>query len=152
MAFSDARNERDRAETGRNSTNHGGGDHAGAARRNTNAMAARNSVTMPGPGTRPTFQPRRTQNVTPSYELTPHNIQQALGMAPLGPMSAVGSLLGALGVPGFAPEFEGFTGNVMGPGDYDPRNRIPAMQGQGLMSRMNRRAGRPGQGLQYKGY
>jgi hypothetical protein len=133
MAFSDARNEAARAETGRNATNHGDYDHAGAAQRNTNAMAARNSVR--GLGFDPRFNPRRRQNVTPSYELTPHNVVEALGMAPLGPMSAVGSMLGALGVPGFAPEFEGFTGNVMGPGDYDPTNRT------GLMSRMKRRAG-----------
>lgn len=137
MAFSDARNERARAETGRNATNHGGGDPRAAARRNTDAMAARN---MPrGLGFDPRFQPRRTQNPSASYELTPHNIRQALGMMPLGPMSAVGSLLGALGVPGLAPEFEGYTGNVMGPGDYDPSNRFGARDG--LMMRMNRRRG-----------
>ena len=131
MAFSDARNERDRAETGKNSTNHGDYDHAGAARRNTDAMAARNSVTPIGLGTRPRSF-RRTTNVTPSYELTPHNVMQALGMAPMGPMSSVSAMLGALGVPGFAPEFEGFTGNVLGPGDYDPTNRA------GLMRRRRR--------------
>jgi hypothetical protein len=147
MAFSDARNERDRADTGRNSTNHGGGDPRAAAARNTNAMAARNSVAPIGLGTRPAFQPRRTANVTPSYEMSLHNLREVMGMMPLGPMSAVGSFMGALGVPGFAPEFEGFTGNVMGPGDYDPSNRFAT--GQGLMSRMNSRAGR---GLQYKGY
>lgn len=38
MAFSDARNERDRAETGRNSSNHGGGDARAAADRNRAAM------------------------------------------------------------------------------------------------------------------
>lgn len=153
MAFSDARNERDRAETGRNSQNHGGGDPRAAATRNTNAMAARNSVRGLMPGTRPAFQPRRTQNVTPSYELTPHNVIEALGMAPLGPMSAVGSFLGALGVPGFAPQFEGFTGNVMGPGDYDGPNafytgntREGLMRHQaerrGLLSRMSESSGR----------
>lgn len=89
---------------------------------------------------------RRTANPTPSYDLTFNNVRQALGMAPLGPMSAVGSLLGALGVPGFAPQFEGYNGMVQGPGDYDPTNRFAT--GQGLMNRMGRRAGR---GLQ-RGY
>jgi hypothetical protein len=44
MAFSDARNERDRAETGRNSTNHGGGDARAAERRNREAMARNREV------------------------------------------------------------------------------------------------------------
>jgi hypothetical protein len=39
MAFSDARNERDRAETGKNSSNHGGGNARDAERRNREAMA-----------------------------------------------------------------------------------------------------------------
>jgi hypothetical protein len=39
MAFSDARNERDRADTGRNSGNHGGGNAKDAADRNRSAMS-----------------------------------------------------------------------------------------------------------------
>jgi hypothetical protein len=39
MAFSDARNERDRAETGKNSGNHGGGNAKDAERRNREAMS-----------------------------------------------------------------------------------------------------------------
>ena len=38
MAFSDARNERDRAETGKNSSNHGGGDRSKAEKNNREAM------------------------------------------------------------------------------------------------------------------
>ena len=124
MSFSDARNERSRAETGRNATNHGGGDPRAAAQRNRNAMAARNSVAPVGLGTRPAFQPRRTPNPTPSYEMSLHNLREVMGMMPLGPMGALRSLGGALGVPGLAPDFRGFTGNVMGPGDYDPTNRL----------------------------
>lgn len=135
MAFSDARNERDRAETGHNSTNHGGGDWRDAQRRNVDAMASRNMVT----GNVPRGF-RRTANPTPSYDLSLHNLREMMGMMPLGPMSAVSSVMGALGVPGFAPDFQGYNGNVQGPGDYDPTNRFGT--GEGLMARMSRRAGR----------
>lgn len=65
-------------------------------------------------------------------------------MMPVGPMSAVSAMLGALGVPGLAPKFEGPEGIANGIGDYDPTNRA----GTGLLMRMNQRAGR---GLQ-RGY
>ena len=64
MAWSDARNEKSRAETGRNATNHGGGDARAAADRNRNAMAATNSPL--NRGFSPNFNPRLTPNMTPS--------------------------------------------------------------------------------------
>jgi hypothetical protein len=94
-------------------------------------MAARNSVR--GLGFDPRFQKRRTQNVTPSYEMSLHNMMELAKMMP-GPSMGIRGL-GAVTGFGLGPEFEGYTGNVMGPGDYDPTNRT------GLMSRMKRRAG-----------
>lgn len=51
MAFSDARNERDRRDTGRNSSNHGGRDNAGAERRNREAMAKSSGAKASGMST-----------------------------------------------------------------------------------------------------
>lgn len=92
-------------------------------------------------GGMPPRQFRRSVNPTTTRPLTAHNIIEALGMMPLGPMSSVGAMLGAVGVPGFAPEFEGPEGHAYGPGDYDPSNRF----GTGLLARMR---GRSGRGLQ----
>lgn len=133
MAFSDARNERDRAETGRNSTNHGGGDARAAADRNRNAMAANNSPM--NRGFNPNFNPRRTPNMSPSYEMSLRNMMALSGMMP-GPGMAVRAGMMASGL---GPQFEGYTGNVMGPGDYDPKNWL----GQRGGSAMGMPAGRP---------
>jgi hypothetical protein len=129
MAFSDARNERDRAETGKNSSTHGGGDAKAAERRNVNAMAANNRPTNRPVDTR--FQPRRTQNITPSYEMSLHNMMELSKMMP-GPGMGLRGLGGAFGL-GVGPDFQGFTGNRYGPGDYDPANRFGVGNNQSPM-------------------
>ena len=148
MAFSDARNERDRAETGRNSSNHGGGDARAAAERNRDAMAARNTPTNAPYGGMPRQQFRRSVNPTPSYEMSLRNMYELSKMMP-GPMMGLRGLGAAIGL-GTGPEFSGATGNVHGPGDYDPTNRFA---GEGLLLRMQQRAGKPmmRRGLQYRG-
>jgi hypothetical protein len=137
MAFSDARNERDRAETGRNSNNHGGGDARAAAERNLNAMAANNRAVNAPFGGLSRQQFRRTPNVTPSYDMSLHNMMELAKMMP-GPMMGLRGLGAAVGL-GTGPNFTGATGNVHGPGDYDPTNRFA---GDGLLMRMRQRAGR----------
>lgn len=68
------------------------------------------------------FQPRRTQNPTPSYALTASNVIEALNMAPTSGLGVAKTLMGALGVPGIAPDFKDYRGMVQGPGDWDPKN------------------------------
>jgi hypothetical protein len=151
MAFSDARNERDRAETGRNSTNHGG-DHAGADARNRAAMGTR----APGgfaPGMS-SYQPRRAPTTPNSYDMNMHNMWELAKIAGRfmgGPVTTSAGMIGGWG----APDFTGFRGRTPGVGDYDSTNRL----GQGLQYRMQQRAtgGSPmvrspsGPGLMYRG-
>lgn len=125
---------------------HSESEKRAAAQRNINAMTARNSP-RGGlmAGMNPLHYSRRTPNVTPSYEMSLHNMFElgkfATGLmgGGLGTMAALGKLAA-----GFGPDFQGFTGNQMGPGDMDPTNRA----GMGLLARMGTRAGR---GLQ-RGY
>src|SRR5688572_12644737 len=73
-------------------------------------------------GGMPSFQPRRTQNPTPSYEMSLHNMMELSKMMP-GPAMGPRALGGALGL-GIGPDFRGSTGMVNGPGDYDGPNRF----------------------------
>jgi hypothetical protein len=90
-------------------------------------------------GTPPTNM-RRTANPTPAYDLTPHNVWEALKFAGTimgGPTSMLKAGIGAMLGNSPMPEFEGYQGQVQGPGDYDGTNRFV-----GLGARMNKRAGR----------
>lgn len=87
----------------------------------------------------PDFSPRRTPNRTPSYQATPENIAKLVGRGIPGP----GMIAGAgLDIAGGRPGFSGFTGNKMGPGDYDSKNFMgQQMFGAGLRGMQG---GRPG--------
>jgi hypothetical protein len=154
MAFSDARNERDRAETGKNSSNHGGsmggrGTMGQQQDRRNMETARRAGNVAPGVGrsfspndkpmnatygSLPSFQPRRTQNPTPSYDMTPGNLAKMaammggtlMGGSPLTAMGMMGRPLGSMAGPaiGGLMGFEGYRGAVNGPGDYDGPNRF----------------------------
>ena len=68
------------------------------------------------------FQPRRTRAVSPSYDLTVENVMQAMSIAPTGPLGVVKAIAGAIGVPGIAPEYTGYRGQVTSPGTWDAKN------------------------------
>ena len=66
------------------------------------------------------FQPRRTPNPTPSYKATLHNIGVLSGLTPGPAMPAkIAGMIAGLG-----PQFEDYTGMKMGPGDWDPKDKI----------------------------
>jgi hypothetical protein len=71
-------------------------------------------------GGMPSYQPRRTQNVTPSYEMSLHNMMALSGMMP-GP--AMPAKVGMMAT-GMVPGFQGYQGAVNAPGDYDGPNRF----------------------------
>jgi hypothetical protein len=154
MAFSDARNERDRAETGRNSTNHGGGTggfggrSASGARgtlsqqqdqRNlANARSRGNIAPGVGMGSATDARARNSrynQNLIASGPLTAHNMWEAFKSLPTSGVGAVSTMLGALGVPGLGPQYEGVTPRSATGYSYDGPNRFAvngsnsAMQG-----------------------
>lgn len=66
------------------------------------------------------FQPRRTPNPTPSYKATLHNIGVLSGLTP-GP--ALPAKIAGM-IAGLGPQFEDYTGMKMGPGDWDPKDKI----------------------------
>jgi hypothetical protein len=128
MAFSDARNERDRAARGgmmggrqSDSPPHAGrgggavaglGNPGGGFNRNSPA----NNGAFAGMGG---LNARRTQNVSPSYQGTLGNF----GMMAMRGLPGPGMVAGAVqDIAGLRPGFSGFTGNRFGPGDYDPKN------------------------------
>ena len=77
---------------------------------------------------------RRTQNVSPSYQGTLSNFGKMATRGLPGP----GMIAGAgLDIAGLRSGFSGFTGNVHGPGDYDPKDAIRSMRPRGGPMSMN---------------
>jgi hypothetical protein len=75
---------------------------------------------------------RRTQNVSPSYQGTLGNFGKAISRSIPGAGMVVGA---GLDIAGLRPGFSGFTGNVRGPGDYDPKNASGMQRDGGDMRR-----------------
>lgn len=143
----------------RNAADHAAGSSMGGRgtmgqqqdRRNT-AAAQRAGNAAPGvgrsfsPGDRatnspyggmPSFQPRRSVNPTPSYDMTLGNLAKvgmmlggaAIGGSPLTAMGMMGRPLGSALGPGIGAMmgFDGYRGAVNGPGDYDGPNRFATL-------------------------
>lgn len=122
MAFSDARNERDRAETGRNSSNHGGGDARAAAERNREAM---------GLGVSHNFDSRMrnsryNQNTIATRQPTLGNIGRAIIGGIPGPIGIGKALIGGA-INGSIDPYSGPRGNTTG-FSYDGPNRFAAAE------------------------
>jgi hypothetical protein len=134
MAFSDARNERDRTETGKNSSNHGGRDNAGAERRNREAMARGERGTPSQQQDRRNMQnARHAGNVAPGVagsrgrysdarddpvaqenrarNLDAQNVGESWGDGVAGVANELGHLVG--GLLGFDEREEGFAETAM---------------------------------------
>lgn len=127
MAFSDARNERDRAETGRNSSNHGGRDARAAADRNLNAMGL-------GVGHQFDTRARNTrysQNQIATRPATLNNIGRAVinGLPGVGMIGKVASMVGGQITGNYDP-YSGPRGNTTG-FSYDGPNRFATL-GSGI--------------------
>lgn len=66
------------------------------------------------------FQPRRTTQVSPSYKPTLSNLGKLFSRAMPGPGLVAGAIQD---IAGTRPGFSDFTGNVKGPGSWDPKDR-----------------------------
>jgi hypothetical protein len=105
---------------------------AGTRSPNTNPQKAPgNAGFSPGAKAKPSiwdrvFTPRRTTNVTPSYKPTVSNLSKVLSRVMPGPGLVAGAVQD---IAGTRAGFKDFTGNVKGPGDWDPKDHNTGILG-----------------------